>query len=192
MVIVKKELDNGKFKFPDRYLYEAQIGDFLLENAADTFYESHIKGVFIDKRIKPSVRKVYERNLEEIINCKKAMYQCKCKSGYQDCKIGIKLAPTLRAGNPHTAVLHNNHIRRLYPVENVRLMGFEDSDYERMKIAGVSDTQIYKQTGNSIVVNVLVSIYKELYEAMPYLFENIRLGSFFSGIGAFEKALTIL
>lgn len=71
-------------------------------------------------------------------------------------------------------------------------MGFEDSDYERMKIAGVSDTQIYKQTGNSIVVNVLVSIYKELYEAMPYLFENIRLGSFFSGIGAFEKALTIL
>lgn len=70
-------------------------------------------------------------------------------------------------------------------------MGFEDSDYERMKIAGVSDT-IYKRTGDSIVVNVLVSIYKELYEAMPSLFENIRLGSFFSGIGAFEKALTIL
>ena len=38
----------------------------------------------------------------------------------------------------------------------------------------------------------LVAIYKGLYEAMPYLFENIRLGSFFSGIGAFEKALTIL
>ena len=56
----------------------------------------------------------------------------------------------------------------------------------------VSDAQVYKQTGNSVVVNVLVAIYKELYEAMPYLFENIRLGSFFSGIGAFEKALTIL
>lgn len=192
MVIIKKELDNGKFKFPKRYSYEAQLGDFLLENVADTFYESHIKGVFIDERIKPSVRKVYEENLEDIIHSDKAMYQCKCKSGFQDCKVGIKLAPTLRAGNPHTAVLYNNHIRRLYPIENIRLMGFEDEDYIAMHGSFVSDAQVYKQTGNSVVVNVLVAIYKELYEAMPYLFENIRLGSFFSGIGAFEKALTIL
>lgn len=192
MVIIKKELDNGKFKFPEQYSYEAQLGDFLLENVADTFYESHIKGVFIDERIKPSVRKVYEENLEEIIHSDKAMYQCKCKSGFQDCKVGIKLAPTLRAGNPHTAVLYNNHIRRLYPIENIRLMGFEDEDYIAMHGSFVSDAQVYKQTGNSVVVNVLVAIYKELYEAMPYLFENIRLGSFFSGIGAFEKALTIM
>lgn len=163
-----------------------------MENVADTFYESHIKGVFIDARIKPSVRKVYEENLEEIIQSDKAMYQCKCKSGFQDCKVGIKLAPTLRAENPHTAVLYNNHIRRLYPIENIRLMGFEDEDYIAMRGSFVSDAQVYKQTGNSVVVNVLVAIYKELYEAMPYLFENIRLGSFFSGIGAFEKALTIM
>ena len=30
---------------------------------------------------------------------------------------------------------------------------------------------------------------KNLYDAMPYLFENMVVGSFFSGIGAFEKAL---
>ncbi|MBQ4572094.1 MAG: hypothetical protein IJA80_02300, partial [Clostridia bacterium] len=46
--------------------------------------------------------------------------------------------------------------------------------------------------GNSIVVNVLLAIYRKLYIAMPYLFNDIRLGSFFSGIGAFEKALVIL
>ena len=66
------------------------------------------------------------------------------------------------------------------------------ADYEKMKNAGVSNAQIYKQTGNSIVVNVLLAIYRKLYNAMPYLFEDIRLGSFFSGIGAFEKAFIIL
>lgn len=39
------------------------------------------------------------------------------------------------------------------------------------------------------VVDVLYYIFLELYVAMPYLFDDIRLSSFFSGIGSFEKAL---
>ena len=53
----------------------------------------------------------------------------------------------------------------------------------------VSNSQLYKQSGNSIVTDVLFYIYKELYKAMPYLFDNLKVGSFFSGIGAFEIAL---
>ncbi len=192
MIIIKKEKDNGQFQIPKQYSYEAQLGDFLMKRDNKDFYETCIKSVFIDKGIKPSVRRVYEENLAEILNCQKEMYQCKCKSGFQDCKVGIKLAPTLRAGNPHTAVIYRNYIRKLMPLENVRFMGFEDNDFEMMQSAMVSNTQIYKQTGNSIVVNVLLNIYRELYKAMPYLFEDIRLGSFFSGMGAFEKALSIL
>ena len=52
-----------------------------------------------------------------------------------------------------------------------------------------SQSQLYKQAGNSIVVDVLYYIMKNLKNAMPYLFENMEIGSFFSGIGAFEKAL---
>ena len=48
---------------------------------------------------------------------------------------------------------------------------------------------LYKQAGNSIVVDVLYYIYVELYKAMPYLFDDLKLSSFFSGIGAFETAL---
>ena len=40
------------------------------------------------------------------------------------------------------------------------------------------------------MVDVLCAIMKELYEAMPYLFDDMAVGSFFSGIGAFEKALS--
>lgn len=192
VVIIKKSIDNGKFSFPVQEYNYGRLNDFLLPADMSKFYESDISGIYIDGSIKPSVRKIYERDLEKIISSEKEMYQCRTESGFQDCKVGITVAPTLRAGNPHTAVFDGTRIRKLMPIENVMLMGFEKGDYMKMKSAGVSDAQIYKQTGNSIVVNVLVSIYKQLNDAMPYLFENIRLGSFFSGIGAFEKAFLVM
>ena len=192
IVMIKQTVDNGKFKFPDQEENMGNLNDFLLPVDMSEFYETRVPNIYIQQSIKPSVRKVYERDVENIISCKKDMYQCLVKSGFQDCKVGLALAPTLRAGNPHTAVFDGKRIRKLEPLENVLLMGFEKEDYEKMKNAGVSNAQIYKQTGNSIVVNVLLAIYRKLYNAMPYLFNDIRLGSFFSGIGAFEKALVIL
>ena len=192
IVMIKQSVDNGKFKFPDQEENIGNLNDFLLPVDMSEFYETRVPNIYIQQSIKPSVRKVYERDIENIISCKKDMYQCLVKSGFQDCKVGLTLAPTLRAGNPHTAVFDGKRIRKLEPLENVLLMGFEKEDYEKMKNAGVSNAQIYKQTGNSIVVNVLLAIYRKLYNAMPYLFEDIRLGSFFSGIGAFEKAFKIL
>lgn len=192
MVIIKQSADNGRFRFPVQEHSYGKLDNFLLPADMTQFYKSDIPGIYIDKRIKPSARKAYEKELEKIISSDKEMYQCKVKSGFQDCKVGLTLAPTLRAGNPHTAVFDGTRIRRLEALENVRLMGFDDGDYQKMRAAGVSNAQIYKQTGNSIVVAVLVAVYTELYKAMPYLFEDIKLGSFFSGIGAFEKAFVIL
>ena len=92
-------------------------------------------------------------------------------------------------------------VRKLIPLEAWRLMGFSDEDFaaakERMNqncYAGKdrSESQLYKQAGNSIVVDVLYYIMKNLYDAMPYLFEYMTVGSFFSGIGAFESALALL
>lgn len=80
-------------------------------------------------------------------------------------------------------------IRRLTPRETWRLMDFTDEQFDKAKEAGVSDTQLYKQAGNSIVVGVLEQIMDNLYDAMPYLFDNLKVSSYFSGIGAFESAL---
>ena len=80
-------------------------------------------------------------------------------------------------------------IRKLTPLECFRLMGFIDKDFYILKDNGISDSQCYKMAGNSIVVDVLYYILLEIYKAMPYLLENIKLSSFFSGIGAFEKAI---
>lgn len=52
-------------------------------------------------------------------------------------------------------------IRKLTPKECFRLMGFDDTDFEKAEKVN-SNTQLYKQAGNSIVVNVLEAIFKEL------------------------------
>lgn len=57
--------------------------------------------------------------------------------------------------------INNLRIRKLTPLEVWRLMGFDDSDFEKASQVN-SNTQLYKQAGNSIVVNVLMAIFKEL------------------------------
>lgn len=57
----------------------------------------------------------------------------------------------------------NLRIRKLTPREVWRLMGFDDLDFEKAEKVN-SNTQLYKQAGNSIVVNVLENILKELLE----------------------------
>ena len=54
-------------------------------------------------------------------------------------------------------------IRRLTPLECWRLMGFDDEDFYKAKNSGVSNTQLYRQAGNSIVVNVLEKIFINLF-----------------------------
>lgn len=110
------------------------------------------------------------------------------------------LAPTLTTnkGEGNKIAIRQVHkieppirIRKLTPKECFRLMGFSDENFEAAEKM-VSNSQLYKQAGNSIVVDVLYYILVELYKAMPYLFEDLRLSSFFSGIGAFEIALNRL
>ena len=57
--------------------------------------------------------------------------------------------------------MNNLRIRKITPKESWRLMGFDDQDFEKASLVN-SDTQLYKQAGNSIVVNVLVEILKKL------------------------------
>ena len=52
-------------------------------------------------------------------------------------------------------------IRKLTPRECWRLMGFLDEEFDR--VHGVSNSQLYKQAGNSIVVNVLSALLSQLF-----------------------------
>lgn len=70
-------------------------------------------------------------------------------------------AQTLATNNGKGVITPDLRIRKLTPKERWRLMGFDDSDFDKAATVN-SNAQLYKQAGNSIVVNVLEAILREL------------------------------
>lgn len=56
-------------------------------------------------------------------------------------------------------------IRKLTSRECFRLMGVSDSDIDKIKAAGISESQQYKMAGNSIVVPVLEGIFTQMFRS---------------------------
>ena len=145
------------FEFPSPIHLTKCIRD-ILEDKTDNIEIS------VDKNIKPCVRINFEREKYDIAISNKDIYQCKCDNGWQDNKVGIKISPTIRAGNSYTCVYSGHRIRRLTPRECFRLMGMRDDDIDKIQQAGISNAQQYKMAGNSIVINVLEGIFKNLFK----------------------------
>jgi DNA (cytosine-5)-methyltransferase 1 len=74
------------------------------------------------------------------------------------------LAPALvsELGGERSHNINTSRIRRLTPLECWRLQGFTDEEFYKAEKVN-SDTQLYKQAGNSITVNVMTAILKKIY-----------------------------
>ena len=72
-------------------------------------------------------------------------------------------SPTLRAARSGLKVNQDFRIRKLTPRECFRLQGFTDEDFEKAQKVN-SNTQLYKQAGNSIVKQVLMAIFKQMID----------------------------
>jgi len=72
-------------------------------------------------------------------------------------------SPTIRASRSGLkTITHDYKIRKLTPLECWRLMGFKDEQFKKAENVN-SDSQLYKQAGNSIVVDVLENIFTNLF-----------------------------
>ena len=67
-----------------------------------------------------------------------------------------------KQGGRDQQYIKTKKIRRLTPLECLRLQGFPDSFYNKCIDAGLSDTQLYKQAGNSMTVDVVALLIKEI------------------------------
>lgn len=74
-------------------------------------------------------------------------------------RVGHGVAKTIPTSDSQ-GTLDGYRIRKLTPRECWRLMGFDDADFDKAQAVGTSNTQLYKQAGNSIVVNCLMAILK--------------------------------
>lgn len=104
----------------------------------------------------------------------------KAKSGvseYQTEK-DTSVASTLISARPNNVYGESTdyRIRKLTPRECLRLMDADDSDIDKLMAAGISNTQLYKMAGNSIVVNVLYHIFRKMFVNKEN--ENIQLTLF--------------
>ena len=85
------------------------------------------------------------------------------------------LRSTLQAGThgyANNCIATQYRIRKLTPRECWRLMDFKDSDFEKAQEVN-SNTQLYKQAGNSIVKNVLVAIFGQMIDGKERVYAEI-------------------
>ena len=171
IVGIRDEEDNN-FRFPKPFHLEKKLKD-VLENEVDEKYYLSDKAVCKIEKSKFS-QKFKDENTK-YVGCLTAGYHkipadgnylilhslhprssTTGKGGLGHLSKQDGTSYCLDTGNAQ-AVEKQNKIRRLTPIECERLQGFPDNHTE-----GVSDTQRYKQMGNSITVNVMMHLFKQL------------------------------
>lgn len=91
-------------------------------------------------------------------------------------RVGVGVSNTLTTGGNMGTLEWTGEkyrIRKLTPKECWRLQGFSDEAFEKAKATGMSDSQLYKQAGNAVTVNVVYAIGKLLKEVENECNKNI-------------------
>ena len=148
-------------------------------------------GLHTEQRLEPNkdglvntLTTVQKDNLVRVRDCEEIEIKQATKEGSIKCKVGGcydasypdsttrrgrvqnngDVTPTLTAGSSENinVVETRYRIRKLTPKECWRLMGYTDTDFEKAKASGVSNSQLYKQAGNAIVKQVLMAIFSQM------------------------------
>nr|WP_312985964.1 DNA cytosine methyltransferase [Clostridioides sp.] len=86
-------------------------------------------------------------------------------------RVGKSVAQTLDTNCQQATLDSNLRIRKLTPRECFRLQGFPDEYFDRAEEVN-SDSQLYKQAGNSVTVNVIYEIARRLEGDFDELYSN--------------------
>ena len=186
-ISIKKDI-NKIFTFPQKQELQLKLKDMLEDEVDEKYYLSNSQIEYLEygkynaskvsNKIKqtetgicPTLDTMQGGNRQPFIRVKNAT-----KKGYLEAYEGDgvytnvstkrgtvqkEMMQTLTTFQDKGVVMNDLRIRKLSPLECWRLMGFDDEDFEKASQVN-SNTQLYKQAGNSIVVNVLMAIFKEL------------------------------
>lgn len=162
----KSEEEATRFSFPKERELHFTMQDFLLDNCSEghlkydekgnlylvpggTRIERHLSQKLVDYVMSPGTKNFYHTDAEIDLPIARAILSTQ--------------GNTHRASVNNYVTTYNGHIRALEPRESLRLMGFPD-DF----VISVSRAQSYKQSGNSIVVDVLMAILVEIKKATKW------------------------
>lgn len=154
------------FEFPKGFDNGIRLKDILEDEVDEKYYLSQQ----VQERFKLNGKQDINHNELNVVGSSAP----KCRTiGQRDITYGINgIMSTLTATDykqPKQIIDNNNakinfKIRKLTPLCCWRLMGFDDEDFYNAKELGLSDSALYKLAGNSIVVNCLYYIFKEVFK----------------------------
>ena len=178
-----------RFEFPPKQKLKLKLKDILESEVDEKYYLSNSQIEYLeygkynaskvsnkikqtDTGICPTLDTMQGGNRQPFIRVKNAT-----KKGYLEAYEGDgvytnvstkrgtvqkEMIQTLTTFQDKGVVMNDLRIRKLTPKECWRLMGFDDSDFEKAAQVN-SNAQLYKQAGNSIVVTVLMHILISLF-----------------------------
>lgn len=155
-------LGGEEFNFPEPQPLQKSLKDYIdfetdpsqypiSENEQSLFFKKDRK-LFIHANTKLGFQEV-----EEFDSVNVERPNSKTRRG----RVGKQLIQTITT-NSNQTVYYDGVVRRITAKEYLRLMGYSDEDYLRIKESGISDRAIVKLAGNSIAVDVLESIFEVL------------------------------
>lgn len=161
---------SGGFRITDNFIIK-QIGDLNIN-----FKNPQRGRVYSTEGVSPTLNACGGGGLEVKILCSINPNGRRKEFNFKQIK---EIAPTLRTTDfkcPHWVYTHT--IRKLTPREYFRLMGVDDKDIDTIQSTGISDTRQYMMAGNSIVVDVLYHIFRNLFAIADDKKEEIQLQLF--------------
>lgn len=197
VICVRKDIDNGTFKFWEGKDFGTRLKDILEDSVDEKYYlndeyQKRFSSSLNNKELQHKIPKIGVYNTDKFISTidattykqPKQIIEKMFPNNKRQVKINGEIyynpqneyykeieseSTTLTANGGgqggKTGLYHLGYaIRKLTPLECWRLMGFDNEDFYKAKSQGISDSQLYKQAGNSIVVNCLYYIFKELFK----------------------------
>lgn len=151
IISIRKDIIQD-FKFPIAFENKLKLNDLLEEKVDEKYYIGTKRLSIINKNLGDVFRDYF-------------LIASSQKNAYKgDGSICPSLTSAMGMGGGQTPMIKdaNNRIRKITPLESIRIMNFDDEDYYKIKSVGISDSQIYKQCGNSIVVSCLEELFRNL------------------------------
>ena len=188
IISIRKDIDNGCFVFPNTIPLETRMRDYLEDEVDEKYYLKDTKDFFIRHSLEQEAKGNGFRFSPHIKKNAEIASAILTKAGsrmddnyvidvdYPDASFTFekknmdKVVKLISGGEKNETdkkgrqpmIIDNLRIRKLTPKECFRLMGFTDEDIEKTTC---SNTQLYKQAGNSICVPVVEAIFTNLHKA---------------------------
>lgn len=185
IVSVRKDIDNGMFEFPEPIEPKLRLIDMLEGIVDEKYFLSDKEITYMNRKVKDGrshwdfkhhtditddYSKCLTANLMKGVPYNVLRIGSVDLNGHDLCKriyspYGCSpTIPTGQSGNTIPKIPVGNVARKFTPKECFRLMGFDDSDWQLLSGNKISDSQMYKMAGNSIVVDVAEELLCMLFD----------------------------